>query len=163
MADPATLISGLLSNLVPLIKDDFKLIYGFDEEVEKLLDTLSAINAALEHAEVEKLLDKPTKDWLRKLKRVAYEVRDIMDECSFEDLRLQVKMRNASSSSTRHQVTNCISNPFSNTKKRLKIGQKIKDVQKKLEKINSEHKKFQWREPIHGSKIKEDKFNLWER
>ncbi|XP_047313977.1 putative disease resistance protein RGA4 [Impatiens glandulifera] len=159
MADPATIISGLLSNLVPLIKDEFKLIYGFDEEVEKLLGTLSAINAALEDAEIKNVWkkDKPTEDWLQKLKRVAYEVRDIMDECTFEDLRLQVKRRNASSS-TRIQVTNCISLPFSNAWSRREIGFKIKDVQEKLEQIYSERKNLQLREPIHDSKIKEDKF-----
>ncbi|XP_047313978.1 putative disease resistance protein RGA4, partial [Impatiens glandulifera] len=159
MADLATLISGLISNLVPLIKDEFKLIYGFDEEVEKLLGTLSAINAALEDAEIKNVSkkDSQTEDWLRKLKRVAYEVRDIMDECTFEDLRLQVKRRNASSS-TRIQVTNCISLPFSNAWSRREIGFKIKDVQVKLEQIYSERKNLQLREPIHDSKIKEDKF-----
>ncbi|XP_047337998.1 putative disease resistance protein RGA3 [Impatiens glandulifera] len=154
MPDPATLISGLLSNLVPLIKDQFKLIYGFDEEVEKLLGTLSAINAALEDAEIKNVWnkDRQTEDWLRKLKRVAYEVRDIMDECTFEDLRLQVKRRNASSS-TRIQVTNCIPLPFSNTWSRREIGYKIKDVQGKLEQFYSERKNLQLREPIHDSKI----------
>ncbi|XP_047339461.1 putative disease resistance protein RGA4 [Impatiens glandulifera] len=161
MADLATLISGLISNLVPLIKDEFKLIYGFDDEVEKLLGTLSAINATLEDAEIknEWKKDKQTEDWLRKLKGMAYEVRDIMDECTFEDLRLQVKRLNPSSSSTKKKVTNCISHPFSNTRSRRKIGKKIKDVQEKLEKIHLERKNLQLHErAIHDSKIKEDKF-----
>ncbi|XP_047339465.1 putative disease resistance protein RGA3 [Impatiens glandulifera] len=162
MADPATLISGLLSNLVPLIKDEFKLIYGFDEEVEKLLDTLSAINAALEHAEIKNAWkkDKPTEDWLQKLKRVAYEVRDIMDECTFEDLRLHVKRRDASSS-TRKKVTNFITHPFSNTLSRREIGYKIKDVKEKLEQIYSRRKNLQLREPIHGSKIIDKFTSSW--
>ncbi|XP_047339475.1 putative disease resistance protein RGA4 [Impatiens glandulifera] len=152
----AALISGLLSKLAPVIKDEFSLFWNFKKEVQKLLSTLSAISAVLEDAERKDVWekDKQTEDWLRKLKDVAYEVRDIMDECSFEDLRLQVKRRNASSSSsTRNEVTNCISHPFSNTKKRLKIGQKIKDVQEKLDQISSERQKLHLRESVHDSKI----------
>ncbi|XP_047337368.1 putative disease resistance protein RGA3 isoform X1 [Impatiens glandulifera] len=153
----AALINGLLSNLVPLIKDEFSLFWRFENEFQKLSSTLSSISALLEDAERKNIRekDKQTEDWLRKLKHVAYEARDIMDECTFEDLRLQVKRRNASSS-TRIQVTNFITHPFSNTKMRLKIGHKIKDVQEKLDQISSERQKLHLRESIHDSKI--DKF-----
>ncbi|XP_047337991.1 putative disease resistance protein RGA4 [Impatiens glandulifera] len=156
----AALISGLLSNLAPL-KDEFSLFLSFKKEVQKLSSTLSAINALLEDAERKNMRekDKQTEDWLRKLKDVAYEVRDIMDECSFEDLRLQVKRLNASSS-TRSQVTNSITNPFSNTWMRLKIGHKIKDVQDKLDQISSERQKLQLNVSIPDSNM--DKFtNSW--
>ncbi|XP_047339605.1 putative disease resistance protein RGA3 [Impatiens glandulifera] len=148
MAD-AALISGLLSNLAPLIKDKFSLFWSFKEEVQKLSSTLSSISAVLEDAERKNVQekDKQTEDWLRKLKDVAYEVRDIMDECTFEDLRLQVNRRNASSS-TLIQVTNSITRPFSIPMTRLKVGHKIKDVQKKLDQISSERHKFHLRESI---------------
>ncbi|XP_047339518.1 putative disease resistance protein RGA3 [Impatiens glandulifera] len=153
MAD-AALIRGLLSNLAPLIKNEFSLFCNYNKEVQKLLNTLSAINAVLEDAErkIMREKDKQTEDWLRKLKDVAYEVRDIMDECTFEDLRLQVKRLNASSS-TWIQVTNFITHPFSNTKKRLKVGHKIKNVQEKLDQISSERQNLHLRESIHDSKI----------
>ncbi|XP_047339457.1 putative disease resistance protein RGA4 [Impatiens glandulifera] len=159
MADPATLISGLLSNLAPLIKDEFSLFWNFKKDLENLSKTLSAIDAALEDAEIKNVWkkDRQTEGWLRELKDVAYEVRDIMDECTFEDLRLQVKRRNASSS-TRKKVTNFITLPLSNTWSRHEIGSKIKDVQEKLEQIYSRRNNLQLREPIHDSKIKEDKF-----
>ncbi|XP_047339588.1 putative disease resistance protein RGA4 [Impatiens glandulifera] len=150
MADPATITSGLLSNLVPLIQDEFKLIYGFDKEVEKLLGTLSAINAALEHAEIKDAWkkDKQTEDWLWKLKDVVYEVQDIMDDCTYADLRLQVNRRNASSS-TWIKVINSITRPFISTRTRLKVGHKIKDVQEKLNQISSDCQKLHLRESIH--------------
>ncbi|XP_047338655.1 putative disease resistance protein RGA4 [Impatiens glandulifera] len=153
----AALISGLLSNLAPLIKDEFSLFWSFKKDVQKLSSTLSSINSVLEDAERKNLRekDKQTEDWLWKLKDVAYEVRDIMDECTFEDLRLQVKRRNASSS-IRIQVTSSITHPFSNTWTRLKVGHKIKDVQDKLNQISSERQKLHLRESIHDSKI--DKF-----
>ncbi|XP_047337385.1 disease resistance protein RGA2-like [Impatiens glandulifera] len=153
----AALISGLLSNLVPLIKDEFSLFWSFENEFQKLSSTLSSITAVLEDAERKNVQekDKQTEDWLRKLKDVAYEVRDIMDECSFEDLRLQVKRRNPSSSN-RIQVTNCISHLFSNPWTHLKVGHKIKDVQEKLDQISSERQKLHLHESIPDSKI--DKF-----
>ncbi|XP_047339586.1 putative disease resistance protein RGA1 [Impatiens glandulifera] len=98
MADPATIISGLLSNLSPLIQDEFSLLWSFKKEVQKLSSTLTSISAVLEDAERKKDKDKQTEDWLWKLKDVAYEVRDIMDDCTYKDLRLQVNRRNASSS-----------------------------------------------------------------
>ncbi|XP_047339483.1 putative disease resistance protein RGA3 [Impatiens glandulifera] len=153
----AALISGLLSNLAPLIKDEFSLFWNFKEDVLKLSSTLSSINAVLEDAERKTVRekDKQTEDWLRKLGNVLYEVRDIMDDCTFKDLRLQVKRLNASSS-TRIQVTNSITHPFSNIWMRREIGQKIKEVQKKLDQISSERQKLHLRESIHDSKI--DKF-----
>ncbi|XP_047339624.1 putative disease resistance protein RGA4 [Impatiens glandulifera] len=109
--------------------------------------------AVLEDAERKNVQekDKQTEDWLRKLKDVAYEVRDIMDECTFEDLRLQVNRRNASSS-TLIQVTNSITHPFSSTWTRLKVGHKIKDVQEKLDQISLERQTLHLRESIHASK-----------
>ncbi|XP_047339599.1 putative disease resistance protein RGA3 [Impatiens glandulifera] len=153
----AALISGLLSNLVPLIKDEFSLFWSFQKEVQKLSSTLSSINAVLEDAERKNLQekDKQMEDWLRKLKNVAYEVRDIMDDCTFQDLRLQLKRLNASSS-TRIKVTNSIIHPFSSTWTRLKVGHKIKDAQEKLDQISSERQKLHLCESIHDSKI--DKF-----
>ncbi|XP_047339521.1 putative disease resistance protein RGA4 [Impatiens glandulifera] len=155
----AAIISGLLSkSLVPLIKDEFSLFWNFKKEVQKLSSTLSSIRSVLEDAERKNVQekDKQSEDWLRKLKDVAYEVRDIMDECSFEDLRLQVKRRNASSSSSRIQVTNCIALPISNTWTRRRVGQKIKEVQEKLDQISLERKNLHLSESIHDSKI--DKF-----
>ncbi|XP_047339596.1 putative disease resistance protein RGA4 [Impatiens glandulifera] len=151
MAD-AALIRGLLSNLAPLIKDEFSLFWSFKEEVQKLSSTLSSISAVLEDAERKKDKDKQTEDWLRKLKDAAYEVRDIMDECTFEDLRLQVNRRNASSS-TRIKVTNSITHPFISTWTRLKVGHKIKDVQEKLDQISSERQMLRLSESIPDSKI----------
>ncbi|XP_047339477.1 putative disease resistance protein RGA1 [Impatiens glandulifera] len=157
MVDVASLISGLISNLTPLIKDEFSLFWNYKNDVQNLSSTLSAINAVLKDAERKTMQEKDeqTGDWLRKLKDVLYEVRDIMDECTFEDLRLQVKRRNASSS-TRIKVNNFITHPFSNTKMRHKIGHKIKDVQEKLDQISSERQKLHLRESIPNSKI--DKF-----
>ncbi|XP_047338556.1 putative disease resistance protein RGA3 [Impatiens glandulifera] len=144
----AALISGLLSNLSPLIQDQFSLFWSFKKEVQKLSGTLSSISAVLEDAERKKDKDKQTEDWLRKLKDVAYEVRDIMDECTYEDLRLQVNRRNASSS-TRIKVTNSITHPFISTWTRLKVGHKIKDVQEKVNLISLERQTLHLRESIH--------------
>ncbi|XP_047339519.1 putative disease resistance protein RGA3 [Impatiens glandulifera] len=147
MADTA-LISGLLSNLVHVIKDEFSLFGNFKKEVNELWSTLYSIIAVLGDAErkIVREKDKQAEDWLRKLKNVAYEVRDIMDECTFEDLRLQVKRLNPSSSSTRIQVTNRFIT-------RSRIGQKLMHMQTKLEQISYERQKLHLRESFSYSRI----------
>ncbi|XP_047338705.1 putative disease resistance protein RGA1 [Impatiens glandulifera] len=149
----AALISGLLTNLVPLINDEFSLFWSYKKEVQKLSSTLSSISAVLEDAERKRVRekDRQTEDWLLKLKHIVYEVRDIMDECTLKDLRVQIKRRNASSS-TRIQVTHSITHPFINTRTRLKIGHKIKDVQEKLDQISYERQRLHLRESIHDMK-----------
>ncbi|XP_047309665.1 putative disease resistance protein RGA4 [Impatiens glandulifera] len=148
----AALINGLLSNLAPLINNEISLFRSFKKDIQKISSTLSSINAVLEDAERKKVRekDKQTEDWLKKLKDVAYEVRDIMDECSLEDLCVQVKRRN-DSSSTRKKVSNLIAHPFNHTRMRLNMGHKIKDVQEKLDQIYFEREKLHLRETSNNS------------
>ncbi|XP_047341415.1 putative disease resistance protein RGA3 [Impatiens glandulifera] len=146
MAD-AAIINCLISNMLSLVEDELSFLWCFKNQILKLSSTLSCINAVLKDADRRRLKEKDDqmKDWLRKLKDVAYEVRDIIDECTTEQIRHQVKSRNASSSSSR-QVINSILTPFSDTLIRLKINHKIKDVQEKLDQVSFEREKLHLRE-----------------
>ncbi|KAI3971906.1 hypothetical protein MKW92_018570, partial [Papaver armeniacum] len=64
-----------------LIETEFSQISGVREEFERLSDILSTIQNVLEDAEIKQLKEKPIRNWLRKLKDVAYEVEDFLDEC----------------------------------------------------------------------------------
>ncbi|KAF7143536.1 hypothetical protein RHSIM_Rhsim05G0073000 [Rhododendron simsii] len=65
--------------------------------MKKLSSTLSTIEAVLEDAERNHLEDSVVQDWLRKLKDAAYEVDDILDECSTEILRWESKGQSSGS------------------------------------------------------------------
>ncbi|KAL5988462.1 hypothetical protein ACLOJK_036227 [Asimina triloba] len=57
-----------------------ELARGVDEELQKLKSTLSAIQAVLQDAEEQQFRSNAVRDWLQKLKYVAYEVEDLVDE-----------------------------------------------------------------------------------
>ncbi|KAH7836262.1 hypothetical protein Vadar_034163 [Vaccinium darrowii] len=76
----------VLQNLNPLIQAEVGLLWGVDKEMKKLSSMLSTIEAVLEDAEQMQLQDKAIQDWLRKLKGVAYDLDDILDDCATEAL-----------------------------------------------------------------------------
>ena len=59
-------------------------ICGVKEELKKLRRTLRVIQTVLKDAEERQLTDKALKNWLTELKEVAYDVEDLLDECSPE-------------------------------------------------------------------------------
>ncbi|KAL4604416.1 hypothetical protein ACB092_10G192200 [Castanea dentata] len=59
-------------------------IFGFKEDLKKLLRTVRAIQTVLKDAEERQLTDRALRNWLTELKEVAYEAEDLLDECSPE-------------------------------------------------------------------------------
>ena len=59
-------------------------ICGVKEDLKKLRRTLRVIQTVLKDAEERQLTDKALKNWLTELKEVAYDVEDLLDECSPE-------------------------------------------------------------------------------
>ncbi|KAI8553444.1 hypothetical protein RHMOL_Rhmol05G0016300 [Rhododendron molle] len=92
-----SLVTNLLTSLQPLVEKEVGLLLGVDEEMTKLQSTPSTIEAVLEDAERNHPEDKAVQDWLRKLKGAAYEVDDILDECSTEILRWESKGQSSGS------------------------------------------------------------------
>ena len=59
-------------------------ICGVKEELKKLRRTLRVIQTVLKDAEERQLTDRALRNWLTELKEVAYDVEDLLDECSPE-------------------------------------------------------------------------------
>ncbi|KAJ4829536.1 hypothetical protein Tsubulata_037438 [Turnera subulata] len=69
----------------------FQLAWGFKARLKKLQQSLESIRAVLRDAE-DKQAEKPfVKDWLQRLREVAYEADDVMDEFGYEVLRQKVE------------------------------------------------------------------------
>ncbi|GLT54740.1 hypothetical protein SLA2020_279150 [Shorea laevis] len=66
------------------------LLWGYKDELEKLRDTVSTIQAVLLDAEEQQAKNRAVKDWLGKLKDAMYEADDLLDDYSTELLRRQV-------------------------------------------------------------------------
>ncbi|KAI8553449.1 hypothetical protein RHMOL_Rhmol05G0017000 [Rhododendron molle] len=137
-----SLVTNLLTSLKPLVEKEVGLLWGVDEEMTKLSSALSAIEAVLEDAERNHPEERAVQDWLRKLKDAAYEVDDILDECSTEILRWESK---GQSSGFLEKVGTSLLYPFENIKFRLRIGHMMKEISVKLAAIADERNKFHFR------------------
>ncbi|XP_004301486.1 PREDICTED: putative disease resistance protein RGA4-like [Fragaria vesca subsp. vesca] len=89
MAD--ALISMLLEQLTSVVynytKEAVKLVLNAEKDVKSFSSKLKAIQTVLEDAEKKKVMA----EWLEKLKDVAYEMDNVLDEWNTELLRQQVE------------------------------------------------------------------------
>ncbi|KAL6971933.1 hypothetical protein U1Q18_031616 [Sarracenia purpurea var. burkii] len=102
-----SVLPALFQNLNFLIQKEFGLLWGVDKEMKRLWSTLSTIQSVIEDAEEKQFRDKEIRDWLQKLKYAAYELDDILDDCSTETLKWEYK--NQSSGSPNKQVITALS------------------------------------------------------
>ncbi|KAG5568810.1 hypothetical protein H5410_064176 [Solanum commersonii] len=70
----------LIDNLTSFLKGELVLLFGFQNEFQRLSSIFSTIQAVLEDAQEKQFNDKPLENWLQKLNVAAYEVDDILDE-----------------------------------------------------------------------------------
>ncbi|KAG9441056.1 hypothetical protein H6P81_016910 [Aristolochia fimbriata] len=98
---PVLELEVLLTNITSAIKEEIKVIWGVEEELEKLLGTLSSIRSVLADAEEKQETSQLVNDWLRKLRDVAYDTEDVVDDVMIEAVR--VKMGKGSESSMTKQ------------------------------------------------------------
>ncbi|XP_059649476.1 putative disease resistance protein RGA3 [Cornus florida] len=134
------LLQIVLENLNSMIQGEIGLLWGVDKEMEKLSSTLSTIKAVLEDAELKQLQDKAIKIWLRKLKQAVYDIDDVLDECATEAARLK-ESKGQTLDKVRGCFLSCYS-PLDNILFRHKIGNKMKEINEKLNAIAEERRNF---------------------
>ncbi|XP_055820920.1 putative disease resistance protein RGA1 [Solanum dulcamara] len=127
-------IQVLLENLSYFLKGELVLLFGFENEFQRLSSMFSTIQAVLEDAEEKQLKDKPLENWLQKLNAATYEVDDILDE-------YKTKAKRFLQSEYGRYHPKAI--PF-----RRKVGKRMDQVMKKLNAIAEERKNFHLHEKI---------------
>jgi hypothetical protein len=80
----------IIKSSVSLALQEIRLLYGFKDELKKLRNTVSTIQAVLLDAEEQQAHNHAVKDWLGKLKDAMYEADDLMDDYSTKLLLRQV-------------------------------------------------------------------------
>nr|KYP65543.1 Putative disease resistance protein RGA3 [Cajanus cajan] len=96
--------------------------------MERLQSMFTAIKATLEDAEEKQFSSRAIKNWLQKLKDVALQLDDIMDECAYQELSLsnQVQSSFLSSLNPKHVVF------------RHKMSKRMERIKKRLDEIAKE-------------------------
>ncbi|RVW92086.1 putative disease resistance protein RGA4 [Vitis vinifera] len=113
MAD--TLVSIVLERLTSVVEqqihEQVSLAPGVESEIQSLKNTLLSVRDVLEDAERRKVKEKSVQGWLERLKDMAYEMMDVLDEWSIAIFQFQMEgVENASTSKTK--VSFCMPSPF---------------------------------------------------
>ncbi|XP_016704749.2 uncharacterized protein [Gossypium hirsutum] len=106
-------------------------IWNFKKELRRLGDSLEIMEAFLQDAEEMQTKNEAVKLWLQRLKDVADEAADVLDEFDYEILRRKLKIR----SQIRRKVVDFLSSNNSILFRRKMAG-KIKDILEKLNGLN---------------------------
>ncbi|XP_058078560.1 putative disease resistance protein RGA3 [Magnolia sinica] len=132
----SALVQTMMGNLNSLLLQEFETAWGVKKELGKLESTLSTIQAVLRDADKQQVQSEALRDWLMKLKGVAYDADDLIDEFLTEAFRQKVRTGPA----MMNRVRNFFSLPNSLVF-RLKMGSRIKEIGERLYEI-AEQRKF---------------------
>ncbi|KAJ4822448.1 hypothetical protein Tsubulata_049685, partial [Turnera subulata] len=75
-----------LKKVGSLAAEGIRLAWGFKGQLQKLKQSSEIIRAVLHDAEERQDKDASVKIWLQKLRKVAYEAEDVLDEFGYEVL-----------------------------------------------------------------------------
>ncbi|KAL6841445.1 hypothetical protein ACP4OV_028963 [Aristida adscensionis] len=130
-------MQALFDKVIAAAFGELKFPRDVTEELQNLSSSLSTIQAHVEDAEERQLKDKAARSWLAKLKDVAYEMDDLLDEYAAEALRS--KLEGASNHDHLKKVRSCFRCfQLSNCLFNHKILQQIRKTEEKLDRLIKE-------------------------
>ncbi|XP_034680802.1 putative disease resistance protein RGA3 [Vitis riparia] len=142
MAD--ALLSIVLERLASLIDQEVSLVVGVETEIQSLTVTLQVIRAVVADAEKRQVKEELVKVWLQRLKDIAYQMDDVLDEWSTSLLKSQIE-RAESPSMSKKKVSSCIPSPsicFKRVAGRRDIALKIRDIKQQVDDIANQSNRF---------------------
>ncbi|XP_068639633.1 putative disease resistance protein RGA3 [Aristolochia californica] len=136
------LLDRVISSIGSALVQDIRVVWGVEEELQRLSRTLSAINSLMADAEEKQLESNTMKDWLRKLKEVVYDAENVVDDFNLDALQAQ-QAGDVVESKKRKEVHNlCLCFSLKKVTFQLKIGKRIQDIRKRLDEIAKERNQF---------------------
>ncbi|XP_020086771.1 putative disease resistance protein RGA3 [Ananas comosus] len=148
MADvvASDVLNSLLDRLRDRITNEFGQLMDVGTELKKLAGTLSAIRDVLEDAEGRQVQERALRGWLRRLKDVAYDIDDLLDEDLAKNRKRSLTDPESSTTSwMMGTVSNLLSLP-SSIISQLKIGREIREIRERLDELAEERSKFHLQE-----------------
>ncbi|TYH81361.1 hypothetical protein ES332_D03G195100v1 [Gossypium tomentosum] len=130
-------LHALVSEANSMATNQFSRIRNFKKDLKRLGESLEMMEAFLQDAEEMQTKKDAVKLWLQRLKDVADEAADILDEYDYEILRMKLKIRNQ----IRRKVLDFLSSNNSILFS-LKMAKKIKDILETLDGLNKDASSF---------------------
>ncbi|XP_030457771.2 putative disease resistance protein RGA4 [Syzygium oleosum] len=138
MADLFSIAEGVLGKIASRALQEAVEIYGVENQISELRETLTAIKAVLLDAEEQQRKNHRLQVWLDRLHDVLYDAEDVLDELECEALRKKVISRYGGIKGKVHHFFS-LSNPLVF---RGKISHKIKEIWERLSRISIDKDQF---------------------
>ncbi|XP_068640743.1 putative disease resistance protein RGA3 [Aristolochia californica] len=136
------LLHRVIGSIGSALVQEIRVVWGVEEELQRLSNTLSAINSLMADAEEKQLESNTMRDWLRKLKDVVYDAENVVDDFNLRALQAQ-QVGDVVESKKRKEVHNlCFCFSLKKIAFRHEIGKMIQDIRKRLDEIAKDHAQF---------------------
>ncbi|PPD72103.1 hypothetical protein GOBAR_DD30997 [Gossypium barbadense] len=147
-----SIVSAVLEKLSSLlmipgeIKHNFELALALEEGMGKVIAHFQDIQSVLQDAESKQVKDANVRNWLKKLKDVAYDVDDVLDEWNSEKLKSQIEkeQKEARNFPLLKKMRNSISSFTFQTILCYKIASKLNGVNEQLDSIATEKDRYKF-------------------
>ncbi|KAM3693930.1 hypothetical protein ACJW31_07G022200 [Castanea mollissima] len=144
----SALVNTVVGNLNTSALQEFGVAWGLGAELDKLKSTMSTIQSIVQDAEEKQWNSKAITDWLRKLKDVARDADNVLDEFATEALMRKVEREKG--------ATSQVSSFFSLRNRlilRMKMAHKLKNVRDRLDAISKERSEFHLSEGVISTEV----------
>jgi Leucine-rich repeat (LRR) protein len=126
----------IIGTLGSLASKEIGLLWGVQDELQSLKNTISTIKDVLLDAEEKKAAgDRAVKGWLERLEDAMYDADDMLDEVSTEALQRDIMIRDKKAKKVRIFFSESNQLAF-----RHKTAHKIKAIRKRLDAINADRR-----------------------
>ncbi|KAL5984718.1 hypothetical protein ACLOJK_041340, partial [Asimina triloba] len=143
MAD--ALLSIALEKLTQVLEKQISLFAGATHELQKLGRTFQAIQALLADAESRQAADESVNLWLSRLRGVAYDIDDLLDEWLISGLEEEEEEEAEHDDDDRNKVRACLLSPctaLDHVASRYMIARRITEIRETLDEIDAEKNKY---------------------
>ncbi|KAK4564940.1 hypothetical protein RGQ29_006832 [Quercus rubra] len=144
----SALVSTVVRNLNTSALKEFGVAWGLGAELDNLKSTMSAIRSVVKYAEETQWNNEVIMDWLGKLKDVACDADNVLDEFATEALMRKVEREKGATS----QVSKFFSLP-NRLIFRMKMAHKLKNVRDRLDAISRERSEFHLSEGVINTEV----------
>ncbi|XP_077237391.1 putative disease resistance protein RGA3 [Tasmannia lanceolata] len=135
----STVLDELIVNLKESALQEIKSVWGFEEELEKLESTVTLIQGVVEDAEEKQVSSEAVRKWLGKLKNIAYDADDLLDDVATEARRSALMCE--IHTSKRQKIVHSISSFFSSNNPlsyKRGIARKMREIRERFDVMANE-------------------------